>query len=140
MKDILLAEVAGGRAVLFSSHQLDLVSDISRKVVIVDAGRVVLEGEVREIRERAEFRYAEIAFAGATVWRPDGHVDVVSADARSVRVRVRAGTDPSALLLDAERAGKVIEFSFVPPDLSEVFLAAVGREAFVHDQDREPVR
>jgi len=141
MKDILLGEVANGRAILFSSHQLDLVSDISRTVVIIDEGRVVLEGNVREIREAAGFRFAEVAFATDTTWMPGPAADVVRSDHRSVRLRVSAGIDPSALLADAERAGKVVEFSFVPPDLSEVFLAAVGREGLVDEPARrEPVR
>ena len=38
MKQLLLEQVARGVAVLFSSHQLDLVTDICRDVVIVDRG------------------------------------------------------------------------------------------------------
>ena len=46
-----------GAAVLFSSHQLDLVADVSRDVVIVDGGRVVLPGDVaRSARRRAPIR------------------------------------------------------------------------------------
>lgn len=155
MKSILLDCVERGTAVLFSSHQLDLVSDVSREVVIVDAGRVVLSGSVREIRERSEFRTATVVFAEPTAWRPQigelhvqpmehsgGDVAVTdversSADTRTVgsrtvegrTARLRVGSDmsPAAVLADAEQAGTVVEFSFTPPDLSEVFFTAVGR-------------
>jgi hypothetical protein len=46
-----------------------------------------------------------------------------------VTVRVDSDAQVSALLADAERAGAVAEFSFAPPDLSEVFLRAVGSVA-----------
>ena len=47
----LLAEVAAaGATVLFSSHQLDLVEDLCEDVVIVDHGRVVLAGDLDELR------------------------------------------------------------------------------------------
>ncbi len=144
MKAILLDCVAQGTAVLFSSHQLDLVSDVSRDVVIVDSGRVVLSGAVREIRERAGFRYATVVFEQPTRWTPgfgdvddagdaagvrsaDGSTGRFAGDGRAVRLRVAAGTSPGAVLADAARAGTVAEFSFTPPDLSEVFFTAVGR-------------
>ncbi|MGE0510986.1 MAG: DUF4162 domain-containing protein, partial [Acidimicrobiia bacterium] len=111
-----------------SSHQLDLVSDVSRHVVIVDRGQIVLDGDVRELRERADVRYASVTFATPTAWNPtlDETHEVERSD-RSVRLQVSADVEPSAVLTDASRFGHVVEFSFAPPDLSEVFLTAVGR-------------
>jgi ABC-2 type transport system ATP-binding protein len=128
MKHILLEQVRRGTSVLFSSHQLNLVSDISRQVVIVDRGRIVLDGDVRELRDRSDVRYASVTFAAPTTWRPTfDHIYEVERSDRSVRLQVPAAIDPSAVLADASTAGHVVEFSFAPPDLSEVFLAAVGR-------------
>lgn len=130
MKGILGEQLQRGTSVLFSSHQLDLVSDVSRDVVIVDSGRVVMEGDVRDLRERADVRYAEVAFAEDTSWQPvaDG-ASIVARTPRSVRLRIPAHTAPATVLAEANRAGRVVEFSFAPPDLSEVFLAAIGSEA-----------
>jgi ABC-2 type transport system ATP-binding protein len=134
MKTILAEQLAAGTSVLFSSHQLDLVSDVSRDVVIVDAGRVVMQGDVRDLRERAEFRYASIGFAEETDWTPaSGGVEVVEYLTRGVRLKVGADTGPAELLADAGRAGRVVEFSFAPPDLSEVFLAAIGGASASHE-------
>ncbi|MEO7398188.1 MAG: ATP-binding cassette domain-containing protein [Ilumatobacteraceae bacterium] len=128
MKTILVEQIGGGTSVLFSSHQLDLVSDISRDVVIIDAGRVVLEGDTRDIRERAEVRYASIGFSDDTAWHPGApDVEVIEREARSVRLRVGRATDLAALLAEANSIGRVVEFSFAPPNLSEVFLASIGR-------------
>jgi ABC-2 type transport system ATP-binding protein len=131
MKAILAEEMARGTSVLFSSHQLDLVTDVSRDVVIVDAGHVVMEGDVQELRERSDVRYATVGFAEPTTWTPalEGAV-VIERAPRSSRVRVPAGTDPALVLADASAVGRVVEFSFTPPDLSEVFLAALGRAAW----------
>ena len=128
MKTILAEELRRGTSVLFSSHQLDLVSDISRDVVIVDAGRVVMEGDVQDLRERSAVRYANVAFAIDTTWTPslDGAV-VIDRQTRNTRVRVDSGADVAAVLADASRAGHVVEFSFTPPDLSEVFLSVLDR-------------
>ena len=46
LAEVLRAEAARGAAVLFSSHQLDLVEDICEEVAIVDHGRVIASGNV----------------------------------------------------------------------------------------------
>lgn len=128
MKGILLDQLQRGTSVLFSSHQLDLVSDVSRNVVIVDRGRVVLDGDVRALREQAEFRYASVTFAAPTMWQPTiGRAQEVERSDRSVRLQLPADIPPATVLADAGRSGQVVAFTFTPPDLSEVFLASVGR-------------
>jgi ABC-2 type transport system ATP-binding protein len=128
MKVVLLEEVERGAGVLFSSHQLDLVSDVSRRVIVVDQGRIVLQGDVQQLREASPVRYVSVVFAVPTPWRPE-RAEVIEQVDRRVTVRVDSDAQVSALLADAERAGAVAEFSFAPPDLSEVFLRAVGSVA-----------
>jgi ABC-2 type transport system ATP-binding protein len=127
MKGILAAQVERGAAVLFSSHQLDLVSDVSEHVTIIDRGRVVLDGGVNALRERSPYRYAAVLFAEPTNWSPTvADAEVVELTDRSVKLRLNDSHEASTVLADAERAGRVVGFSFAPPNLSEVFLAVVG--------------
>lgn len=128
MKAVLLEEVERGAAVLFSSHQLDLVSDVSRRVIVVDQGRIVLQGDVQQLREASPVRYVSVVFAAPTPWQPE-QAEVIERVDRRVTVRVGSDARASDLLADAERAGPVAEFSFAPPDLSEVFLRSVGSAA-----------
>ena len=128
MKAVLLEEVERGAAVLFSSHQLDLVSDVSRRVIVVDQGRIVLQGDVQQLREASPVRYVSVVFASPTPWQPE-QAEVIERVDRRVTVRVGSDARASDLLADAERAGPVAEFSFAPPDLSEVFLRSVGPAA-----------
>ena len=138
LKDVLVERVEEGAALLFSSHQLDLVEDLSREVVIIDRGRVVLEGEVEAIRRGAEHRYATITFtepvtpgAGRALGELSaalGAVDVTADQGRpdTLRLRVPLETDPAALLAQVGQVGTVSSFTFGPPELSEVFLSAVA--------------
>jgi ABC-2 type transport system ATP-binding protein len=128
MKAVLLEEVERGAAVLFSSHQLDLVSDVSRRVIVVDQGRIVLQGDVQQLREASPVRYVSVVFAAPAPWQPE-QAEVIERVGRRVTVRVGSDARASDLLADAERAGPVAEFSFAPPDLSEVFLRSVGPAA-----------
>jgi ABC-2 type transport system ATP-binding protein len=134
--EILREQVAGGAALLLSSHQLDLVADVCSAVVIVDHGRVVLRGEVADIRAASPTRYLDVEFAAPTPWRPD--VASLSTDGdRRYRATVDADADARGLIADAHAHGDVTAYAFSPPDLSEVFLGAVGRDT-VEDAEHRP--
>ena len=125
LSEVLREQVANGVALLLSSHQLDLVAEVCSAVVIVDRGRVVLQGDVNELRASSAQRYVEVEFAGPmeAVW-PDA---VVTGGGRRHRINVPDTVDPTTLFDEARARGHLVGFSFAPPDLSEVFLAAVGR-------------
>ncbi len=65
MADLLTDVAATGATVLFSSHQLDLVEDLCEDVVIIDRGRVVLAGELDELRAGVAQRFVDIHFRRA---------------------------------------------------------------------------
>lgn len=127
LSDLLREEVGRGTALLLSSHQLDLVADVCSAVVIVDRGQVVLRGDVAELRSASDTRVVSVEFATATPWETArGRVD--TDDARRYRIHVEVGTDPELVIAEARTRGEVIGYGFSPPDLSEIFLAAVGRQ------------
>lgn len=126
---VLAARARAGAAVLFSSHQLDVVEHLCEDVVIIDKGRVVLSGRVEELRAASPLRYLEVVVRGAGgTWAetvPGG--TVVEHRGDRVRLRLERPFDLSALVARARAAGEVEEFSLAPPDLSEVFMEAVGQ-------------
>ncbi len=146
MKVMLFEQIDRGVAVLFSSHQLDLVTDICRDVVIVDRGRIVLDGDIREIREQSPLRRATVHYAHE-VQRPTlpAGWDILRIEPRSVGVSVPVDTDLDLVLSELSSAGEIVDFSFGPPELSEVFLSSLGRSdavtsADVMDGSMEPAR
>lgn len=130
--EMLRAEAARGAAVVFSSHQLDLVQSLCDDVAVIDHGRVVLHGDLDEVRAASAHRYVEASVApsngGSSMWPPrDGGVGQVWQRGHEVRLRVDRGTDPGPLLTLASQAGTVEYFRFEPPSLSDLFMEAVRR-------------
>lgn len=129
MGDVIRQEAERGAGVLFSSHQLDLVEDLCDDVVIIDRGRVVLSGPLEAVRSASRHRYVEVSGEAA---RSPWHANIPSANvvdehATSIRLRVAADSDPSAILAAAQAAGRVEGFRFEPPSLSDLFVEAVRR-------------
>jgi ABC-2 type transport system ATP-binding protein len=128
LAEVLRGEAARGAAVLFSSHQLELVEDICEAVAIIDRGHVVAAGDVDELRCSSQQRRIELRLEGApSSWLPAvAGVDLLERRDGDLRLLARRDVGPEQLLAAAAHAGQVVAFSYGPPTLSELFLELVG--------------
>jgi len=124
----LQAEAARGKAVIFSSHQLDLVEDLCEDVVIINQGRNVMEGKVARLKEDSPHRRLEIDVVnGDGAWLPEmAGIEAKEVDGSLVRLLVQKDFDLEAVLSVARAVGPIRHFSFEAPSLSEMFLRAVA--------------
>lgn len=126
---ILRKQADSGVAVVFSSHQLDLVEDYCERVTIVAKGKIVAEGEINELRRGGEPRLAvQVQGDTTSAWanKLRGVTVVDNVDGR-LRLKLGKTVDPQAVLAAAQTRGAVQEFRFEERRLSEVFREAVGR-------------
>lgn len=127
MSDVLREQAAQGKAVVFSSHQLDLVEDLCEDVAIINNGAIVVEGVVKELKDAAPIRHIELDIEGdatdllATL---DGirHVEM---NGSVHTVIIDAATDMRGFLGRAEDAGRLRHFTYTTPSLSDLFREAV---------------
>jgi ABC-2 type transport system ATP-binding protein len=126
--EVLRDEAARGAAVLFSSHQLELVEDICEEVAIIDSGRIVATGDLDALRRASRRRRIELQLEGAPVgWLPAvAGVELVERHNGDLKLVAGRDVDPEHVLLAAERSARVVEFSYGPPSLAELFLELVG--------------
>jgi ABC-2 type transport system ATP-binding protein len=126
LSDVLAEQARNGVAVVFSSHQLDLVEGLCERVVIIDKGRKVLEGEVETLATASQVLAVKVRNDTVNEWaRSLAHVEVLSSDVHGVRLHLSEGASPSDILDTARAAGEVVHFSFERKRLSEVFREAV---------------
>ena len=129
LADVLRREAARGAAVVFSSHQLELVENICEDVVIIDQGRIVATGTVDVLRRSSQRRRIELELDVAPIdWLPDVP-GVQLVERRDGRLWLLADRDvePEQVLAEAQRIARVVGFSYGPPSLAELFLELVER-------------
>jgi ABC-2 type transport system ATP-binding protein len=141
LSKVLIGEARRGATVLFSSHQLDLVEDLCERAVVVDHGKVVVEGTIDELTSGTDpVLEIDVPSDPDGTWTRqlgEAPVDVISNNGGRVRMALRPGAgtpaERAAGVLDAaRRAGPINQFAFDRRSLAEVFLTTVGRPA---DQD-----
>lgn len=127
LSDVLTEQARNGVAVVFSSHQLDLVEGLCRRVVIIDKGRKVLEGEVDSLTTASHVLTVRVKDDNENLWASHAQdVEVLASDVHGVRLRLGVDASPSQILDLARAAGEVVHFSFERKRLSEVFREAVA--------------
>ena len=125
---VLQAQVDRGAAVVFSSHQLELVERLSDEVTIIDPGRVVASGTVGDVRRSRGAEQLKVALdGGGTAWA-DGlaGATVVRRSGDEVVLELLAGGDDQDVLDAARRAGRVRSFRREAPSLAELFREVVS--------------
>ncbi len=126
LSNVIVDHVRSGGHLLFSSHQLDLVEDLCEEITMIHHGRVVLHGDVRELKAQSPDRYLRVDAPVDPGWLDPAVAEVSSSDASGTRVRLRPGGDAGAVL-DAIRARVPVgDFGVHAPSLSELFLDAAG--------------
>jgi len=128
LASVLRERVEAGVAVVFSSHQLELVERVCDAVAIIARGRIVASGSVAELREREARRVLRVEVEGARDGWADGIDGVlgVERDGEALLVALTENADDQLVLEAARRAGRVRHFGPVRATLAEIFRETVA--------------
>ena len=128
LSGVLRREASDGAAVVFSSHQLELVERLCDEVVLIDHGRIAAQGTIDELRSsRArdlwQVRLRDVA---SRWWEAIPGVTPLRGDDGLVVLELAPSTDPQRVLDVARSAGDVLSFGPVQPSLQELFREVVS--------------
>jgi ABC-2 type transport system ATP-binding protein len=121
--DLLIEAAAAGTAIVLSSHQIGQVERAADRVVVLKRGRVVLDGDLDELRGREKL--VEAVFAGPFDDRPfamDPRIRRVERRGPTLRLYVHA--DPDGVMRDVGALAPV-SLNLLDQNLEELFFSAV---------------
>jgi ABC-2 type transport system ATP-binding protein len=130
-----------GRTLIFSTHQMEAAEALCESVAIIDHGRLVAGGRLRDLKRATGHRWIRMALEG-TEPAPDWlaaieGVEAVRRDASGAQLELLAGAEPGAILnLILARGASISHFQVVDPSLEALFIELVGRPA---DDEAAPV-
>jgi ABC-2 type transport system ATP-binding protein len=131
LKEAFLEMKNRGKTLVFSTHQMETVQELCESIAILDRGRVVIGGTVREVRRSSGRQMVRLAVEGDPEVAWLGTLDGVRVSKRVqdyTEVEVMAGQDPNLILTTAlSRGCRVSHFEITQPSLEEIFIDHVGQ-------------
>ncbi|WP_396656192.1 ABC transporter ATP-binding protein [Microbacterium sp.] len=119
---VLQERAAQGAAVLFSSHQLDVVERLCDDLVIIAAGTIRAAGARDDLRARYSSRRFELVSAGDAAWlRDEPGVEVIAFDGGYAVFDADSDETAQRVLRRAVGQGDVASFAPQHPTLAQIF-------------------
>jgi ABC-2 type transport system ATP-binding protein len=131
LREILSGLRREGKTVLFSTHGMHEAEELCDFLVLINRGRVVVNGTLDEIRAGHQAHTISIELEGdADFVRTLPMVEAVhctqTGAGRRLDVRLRGGGDPQDLLRALVERARVRVFEIKQPSLHEIFVRLVG--------------
>ena len=129
LKDVLLDLKKEGKTIVFSTHRMDQVEKLCDSICLIDHGRTVLQGDVREIKAGWGRNDVQIEYEGdgSFLQHGDGLVQGYNNYGNYVEVRLAPGADAQKLLQLAAARARINRFELMEPSLEQIFIETVGK-------------
>jgi ABC-2 type transport system ATP-binding protein len=126
MRDVFVDLRRQGKTLVLSSHQMETVERLCDSIALINRGRMVLEGTVKDVKSRHGKNTIVLAYDGdgAFIGALPG-VLKVSDFGRYVEVRMADGADAQAILRAVSERLRVSRFEVVEPSLHDIFVERV---------------
>jgi ABC-2 type transport system ATP-binding protein len=129
MEKTLLELKAQGKAILFSTHRMDQVEKLCDSICLINNGRAVLAGKMREIKSRYERNRVIVEFEGSSAFLDSEEIAEAKNYSGHAEIRLKEHGNAQKLLHQAAAVATIYRFELVEPSLEEIFIQTVGGKA-----------
>ncbi|MFC5911412.1 ABC transporter ATP-binding protein [Streptacidiphilus monticola] len=141
--NVMKAEAAQGRTILFATHYLEEADSVADRVLVIHKGRLIADGTAAEIKARAGLKKVTFDFrpedgGDSSLLRDLPGVNALELTGTTVRIR---STDSDATVAALYRAGfypRGLEVTTV--GLEQAFITITGEQDAADDAAEENVR
>jgi ABC-2 type transport system ATP-binding protein len=132
LKEAFLELRDRGKTLVLSTHQMEMVEELCESMVIIDRGRIVVGGPIREVKRRSGRRIVRLAVDGdggldGFGWLKGDGLRVLRQGEDYTELEVAPGRDPEAILREAiARNIHLTRFEIADPTIEQIFIEHVG--------------
>jgi ABC-2 type transport system ATP-binding protein len=118
-----------GKAILFSTHRMDQVEKLCDSICLINNGKAVLAGNLRQIKARYERNHVIVEFQGSSAFLNSDEVAEAKNFSGHAEIKLKPNGDAQKLLHEAAAVATIFRFELVEPSLEEIFIQTVGVNA-----------
>ncbi len=128
LKDVVKEQIAKGKIVLFSSHQMSYIEEFCDSIAIINAGKVVLHGDLHDIKRN----YVRDRLVVNTTKPEQIQTDLGSActvtDNGSLLIQLASPDDKKAAMKRLVENYDIDEVKVFEPSLNDIFVEYAGEQ------------
>ena len=115
-----------GTSIIFSTHRMEQVEEICENILLINRGKVILTGSVKEVKNQFKLNHFEIGYEGELPEELSNQLEIIEKRNNKVVVKLQEEMSPSALLKKAVQTGLDIRsWNEMLPSLNEIFIRQV---------------
>ncbi|NGP86749.1 ABC transporter ATP-binding protein [Fodinibius halophilus] len=129
LKEIVIELREKGKTVLFSTHRMEQVEQMCDEICLFNNGKAVLNGNLREIKQKFGKNTVNIEFEGDHSFLDKlDNVRINNRSTNFAEIRVLNGQHMQEILKTAMDHAEIYKFERVEPSLTEIFISTVGED------------
>ena len=115
-----------GSTIIFSTHRMEQVEEICDHIVLVNKGKKILDGTVKQVKNDFKENLYSIGLESLPVNNDFAPFDIVTSKANSLVVKIKEGKKPNDVLNYFIQQGTGLSsFNEMLPSLNEIFIKLV---------------
>ncbi len=127
LKDILQELKQQGKAIIFSTHQMDSAEKLCDEICLINRGKIVLEGSLKEVKQKFGKNSVHVEFVGdGSFIRALPQVKNATVYENYAELQLNGTISSRELLSSISSKVEIRKFEFVEPSLNSIFLDVVG--------------
>jgi len=113
-----------GATIIFSTHRMEQVEEICEEIALIDKGEIVLEGNIKKLKERFKKNHFLVEFEGVLPESINEYTIIERFDHKIV-LEIKENEDSNHLLNYLLKNVKIKTFQEILPTLNEIFIDVV---------------
>jgi ABC-2 type transport system ATP-binding protein len=129
LKEVMMELKKQGKTIIFSTHQMAQAEELCERITLINKGKVVLDGEIQEVKKRFGRNAVKIEFTGdGGFLRTLPGVMTAHVFENTAELELTASSSTDGLLRSLVDRLSISSFQKQDPSLNSIFLQTVGGE------------
>jgi ABC-2 type transport system ATP-binding protein len=126
IKDEIFKLAQKGTTIIFSTHRMEQVEEICDNIVLMNKGKKILDGSVKQIKHDCKENIFKVGFDEIPEPFPNDVFEIVRSKDNFLTVKINDGYNPAAVLQQfLNRRASIISFNEILPSLNDIFIKKV---------------
>ncbi len=126
IKDEIYKLAQKGTTIIFSTHRMEQVEEICDEIILVNKGKKILEGSVKQVKHDCKENIFKVGFDQLPEPFESSIFRIVNTKDNFLTVKINEDFNPAAVLREfLDRQASIISFNEILPSLNDIFIRKV---------------